>query len=89
MTPDALRELIRDVVSAELKEQQKADQLEKFISRKEVQGLFKPSPSIQSICNWERAGLLKKYYMSGKVLYKLSEVMESFRQHKKFEFQAQ
>jgi hypothetical protein len=89
MTPDDLRALITDVVSTQLREAKKTDELEKFISRKELQQIFKPSPSIQSICNWEARGLLKKYYMSGRVLYKYTEVLEAFRESKKFEFQAQ
>lgn len=68
MTADELKELIYSVISETLQNHQPAaptaDPLPEFLTRQQAAAFLKCA--VASIDNWSRAGLLKKYFISGK-----------------------
>ena len=81
---DTLLQSFREIVQQEIKAQQLNDLQEKLLSPKEVCNLFSPKISLPTLSRWSDQGLLKRYDLGGKVLYKYSEVMGSLTTLKKY-----
>jgi hypothetical protein len=75
ITPEQLQNAIIDGVKSQLEDLKKFYQLKEpttFLTRKEVAKLL--SVDISSVHNMSVKGILQKYQISGRVLYKRSEV---------------
>jgi hypothetical protein len=76
---------IRQVVKEELQTNEKAQLEEKLLSPKEACKLFQPAisrPTLDNIC---KQGLLMKYNLGGKVLFKYSEIMGALKSYKRYD----
>lgn len=78
ITPQELKEMIYASVKeaiSEIKDELQREEPEVLMTRKEVAELLKIS--LPTLHEWTKLGRLNSYRISGRVLYKRNEVMES------------
>jgi hypothetical protein len=73
--PEELAEIIRPMIIDAIREVLQEKE-EKFLSPAEVCKRFVPAISKTTLASWTKQGLLTEYRIGGRVLYKMSEILE-------------
>ena len=80
----SLMEGVRDIIRAELRQQQTTDLQEKLLTAKEAADLLRVS--LVTLWQWEKNGRIAKYSMGGRTYFKYSELMaglDTLKRYKK------
>ena len=75
---------VRDIIRAELRQQNIADLSEKLLTAKEAADLLRVS--LVTLWQWEKNGRIAKYSMGGRTYFKYSELMaglDTLKRYKK------
>jgi len=84
LTPEELKELLREVVREELFRKYDFEQENKLLSPDEVCHLFTPRISLPTLARYEKNGLVTKYRMGRRTYFKYGEVIKAVRQIKRY-----
>jgi hypothetical protein len=81
---EQLMPAIDNLFTQRIREKNKEDLQEKFLSPDKTRRMFHPEVSLVTLNSWAEKGLLNKHYIGGRTYYKYSEVIEAVKTLKRY-----